>query len=119
MANVQRFYFEDGNTVRTINEPLPSLEERRREQKRRREIQKRRQNRKRKAMICVGTHPTVNQLMKPIIEVHIIDFNEVLYGREIYVDFVSFMRNNKKFDSLEDLRAQLIKDEEKTKNTLQ
>ena len=76
-------------------------------------------NRKRKAMICVGTHPTVNQLLKPIIEVHIIDFNEVLYGREIYVDFVSFMRNNKKFDSMEDLKAQLLKDEEKTKNTLQ
>ncbi|MBO6262554.1 MAG: bifunctional riboflavin kinase/FAD synthetase [Bacilli bacterium] len=76
-------------------------------------------NRKRKAMICVGTHPTVNQLLKPIIEVHIIDFNEVLYGREIYVDFVSFMRNNKKFDTMEDLKAQLLKDEEKTKNTLQ
>ena len=76
-------------------------------------------NRKRKAMICVGTHPTINQLLKPIIEVHIIDFNEVLYGREIYVDFVSFMRNNKKFDSMEDLKAQLLKDEEKTKNTLQ
>ena len=44
-------------------------------------------NRKRKAMICVGTHPTIHQLLNPIIEVHIIDFNEVLYGREIYVDF--------------------------------
>jgi FAD synthase len=29
------------------------------------------------------------------------------------------MRANKQFDSLEDLRDQLIKDEEKTKNTLQ
>ena len=76
-------------------------------------------NRKRKAMICVGTHPTLNQLMKPIIEVHIIDFNEVLYGREIYVDFVSYMRPVIQFASFEDLREQLIKDEEKTKNTLQ
>ena len=76
-------------------------------------------NRKRKAMICVGTHPTINQLLKPIIEVHIIDFNEVLYGREIYVDFISFIRPVIPFDSFEKLREQLLKDEEKTKNTLQ
>ena len=75
-------------------------------------------NRRRKAMISVGTHPTINQLLKPIIEVHIIDFNENLYGRELYVDFISYMRANKQFDSLDDLRDQLIKDEEKTKSNL-
>jgi len=76
-------------------------------------------NRKRKAMICVGTHPTINQLLNPIIEVHIIDFNEVLYGREIYVDFVSYIRPVIPFPTFEELREQLLKDEEKTKNTLQ
>ena len=70
-------------------------------------------------MISVGTHPTVHQLMKPIIEVHIIDFNENLYGRELYVDFVSYMRPVMQFASMEELKEQLIKDEEKTKNTLQ
>ena len=76
-------------------------------------------NRKRKAMICVGTHPTIHQLMKPIIEVHIIDFNENLYGRELYVDFISFIRPVKEFASMDELKEQLLKDEEKTKNTLQ
>ena len=76
-------------------------------------------NRKRKAMICVGTHPTINQLLKPIIEVHIIDFNEVLYGREIYVDFVSFVRPVLQFATMDELKEQLIKDEQKVKNTLQ
>ena len=76
-------------------------------------------NRKRKAMICVGTHPTINQLLNPIIEVHIIDFNEVLYGREIYVDFVSFIRPIIQFPTFDELREQLLKDEEKVKNTLQ
>ena len=76
-------------------------------------------NRKRKAMICVGTHPTIHQLLKPIIEVHIIDFNENIYGRELYVEFVSYMRPIKQFASMEELKEQLIKDEEKTKNTLQ
>ena len=76
-------------------------------------------NRKRKAMICVGTHPTINQLLNPIIEVHIIDFDEVLYGREIYVDFVSYIRPVIQFPTFEELREQLLKDEEKVKNTLQ
>ena len=76
-------------------------------------------NRKRKAMICVGTHPTIHQLLKPIIEVHIIDFNENLYGRELYVDFVSFIRPVMQFASMDELREQLLKDEEKVKNTLQ
>ena len=76
-------------------------------------------NRKRKAIIAVGTHPTVHQLLKPIIEVHIIDFNENLYGRELYVDFVSYIRPIKQFASLEELKQQLLKDEEKAKNTLQ
>ena len=76
-------------------------------------------NRKRKAIIAVGTHPTINQLLKPIIEVHIIDFDEVLYGRELYVDFASYMRPIKQFASMDELREQLIKDEEKAKNTLQ
>ena len=76
-------------------------------------------SRRRKAIIAVGTHPTVNQLLKPIIEVHIIDFNENLYGRELYVDFISYIRPIKQFESLEQLREQLLKDEEKAKNTLQ
>ena len=76
-------------------------------------------NRKRKAIIAVGTHPTIHQLLKPIIEVHIIDFNEVLYGRELYVEFVSYTRPIQQFNSLEELREQLIKDEEYAKNTLQ
>ena len=76
-------------------------------------------NRKRKAMICVGTHPTIHQLMKPIIEVHIIDFNENIYGRELYVDFVSYVRPVMQFASMDELREQLLKDEEKVKNTLQ
>jgi cell division protein FtsL len=45
MAEVKRYYYEDGNTLRTIEAPLPSLEERRREAKRKKEIQKRKTER--------------------------------------------------------------------------
>ena len=75
-------------------------------------------NRKRKAIISVGTHPTINQLLKPIIEVYILDFEGNLYGKEIYVDFFSRIRDTITFASIEELHAQIIKDEQLTKNTL-
>lgn len=75
-------------------------------------------SRKRKAVISVGTHPTINQLLKPIIEVYVIDFEGNLYGKEIYVDFVLKIRDMIHFSSLNELTAQIIKDEETAKNTL-
>ncbi|NLB49037.1 MAG: riboflavin biosynthesis protein RibF [Erysipelotrichia bacterium] len=75
-------------------------------------------NRKRKAIISVGTHPTINQLLKPIIEVYVINFEGSLYGKEICVDFVSKIREMIRFDSPEELTAQIIKDEQTAKNTL-
>ena len=71
-----------------------------------------------KAIINVGTHPTVVPLYKPIIEVHIIDFMGNIYGKDIFVSFISYMRGEKKFESLEQLKEQLTKDKEKAKKTL-
>lgn len=71
-----------------------------------------------KAIINVGTHPTINPLAKPIIEVHLIDYTGNLYGVDIFVEFISFIREEKTFESLEDLKAQLEKDKEVAKNTL-
>lgn len=71
-----------------------------------------------KAIINVGTHPTVVPLYKPIIEVHIIDFEGNIYGKDIFVSFISYMRSEKKFESMEELKAQLQKDKEKAKKTL-
>lgn len=71
-----------------------------------------------KAIINVGTHPTVVPLYKPIIEVHIIDFMGNIYGKDIFVSFISYMRSEKKFESLEQLKEQLTKDKEKAKKTL-
>ena len=71
-----------------------------------------------KAIINVGTHPTVVPLYKPIIEVHIIDFEGNIYGKDIFVSFISYMRGEKKFDSMEALKEQLQKDKEKAKKTL-
>ena len=63
-----------------------------------------------KAIISVGTHPTIMQLTKPIIEVHIIDFDGIIYGYDIFVELLHFHRNEKMFDSVEELKNQLVKD---------
>jgi len=76
-------------------------------------------NKKRKALICISTHPTINQLLDPIVEVHILDFDENIYGLTIYVDLIDFIRDIFEFKDLEELREQIEKDREKVKNTLQ
>ncbi len=67
-------------------------------------------SRKRKAIISVSTHPTFQELDKPIVEVHIIGFDENIYGRFLKIEFINFIRDIFKFDSLDELRIQLEKD---------
>ena len=63
-----------------------------------------------KAIISVGTHPTIMQLVKPIIEVHIIDFDGIIYGKDIFVELLYYHRNEKIFESPEELKKQLQRD---------
>ena len=63
-----------------------------------------------KAIISVGTHPTIMQLSKPIIEVHIIDFEGNIYGRDIFIELLYYHRNEKTFDNIEELKKQLQRD---------
>lgn len=67
-------------------------------------------SRKRKAIISVSTHPTFQELDKPIVEVHIIGFDENIYGRFLKVEFISYIRDVVKYDSLDELKEQLEKD---------
>ncbi len=71
-----------------------------------------------KAIICVSTHPTIMELNKPVIEVHLLYYKGDLYGREIEVEFVDYMRDVMKFDSVDDLINQLIRDREQAKLAL-
>lgn len=58
----------------------------------------------------VGVRPTVSGQHKPIVETHLFDFNEDIYGREIKVVFREFIRDEKKFDSLDALKTQIADD---------
>lgn len=47
---------------------------------------------------------------KPLLEVHLFDFSGDLYGKELIVEFVAWMRPEAKFDGLEALIAQIKAD---------
>lgn len=56
-----------------------------------------------------GRRPTVGS-PAPLLEVHLFDFEGDLYGAEIEVSFVRFIRDEMKFDGLEPLKAQIALD---------
>jgi riboflavin kinase/FMN adenylyltransferase len=55
----------------------------------------------------VGVRPTVSGSNKPILEVHLFDFAEAIYGSSVSVTFYRKLRDEQKFASLEALQAQL------------
>lgn len=54
----------------------------------------------------VGTRPTVDGT-RCLLEVHLFDFNQDIYGRHVHVDFLKKLRNEERYDSLEALRHQI------------
>jgi riboflavin kinase/FMN adenylyltransferase len=57
----------------------------------------------------IGTRPTVGGT-EPWLEVHVFDFVGDLYGREIAVECVQFLRPELKFGSLDAMVAQIHQD---------
>ena len=70
-------------------------------------------------MLNIGFRPTVdhNSLHKTI-EAHLFDFNNDLYDTTITVTFVTRLRDERKFASIDDLRGQLEKDKTDSLNIL-
>lgn len=59
------------------------------------------------SMTNIGTHPTISELKKPLVETHIFNFNEEIYNKKIELEFLCFIRPEKKFDSIDDLKKEL------------
>lgn len=59
----------------------------------------------------IGTRPTVG-INGLVTEVHIFNFNRNIYGKEITIFFLDRIRDEHKFSNLEELAAQLRKDEQ-------
>lgn len=70
------------------------------------------------AVCNVGYRPSVSPDGKVSIEVHILDFSADIYGAPMKVQFVKMLRNEVKFDSLQQLRKQLALDCEHARGVL-
>ena len=63
-----------------------------------------------RGMTNIGIRPTVSDRDALTIETHILDFDEMIYGLDITVEFLDRIRDERKFASLEQLRRQLEAD---------
>ncbi len=68
-------------------------------------------------MMNIGYNPTFNSSKKSV-EVHILDFNEDIYGIDVKVSIVEKIRKEKKFLSVEDLKKNLDIDKKKVRQLL-
>jgi riboflavin kinase/FMN adenylyltransferase len=64
------------------------------------------------AAVNVGVRPTFDSDLGLLIEAHLIDHDEDLYGRNLRVAFVTRLRDEMKFDDVNDLIAQMERDVE-------
>ncbi len=72
-----------------------------------------------KGMLYIGKRPTLQNGDNQTVEVHILDFDGDIYDDLISVFFMYRVRENIKFDGMEALRDQLIKDREVVSSLLQ
>jgi riboflavin kinase/FMN adenylyltransferase len=63
----------------------------------------------------VGRRPTVNPVATPLLEVHLLDRDEALYGARLRVSFLKKLRDEAKFDGLAPLRDAIAQDAREAK----
>jgi len=64
-----------------------------------------------RAVLNIGTRPTLNNPAPSLrIEAHLLDFKEDIYGRELEIVFAEKLRDEQKFPSLDELKAQIARD---------
>ena len=68
-----------------------------------------------KGIANLGFRPTFNQ-KKILLEVNIFNFKRNLYNKQLTVEFLNFIRGEKKFKSIEELKKQIKKDVKQAKN---
>jgi riboflavin kinase / FMN adenylyltransferase len=69
------------------------------------------------AAAYLGTRPTFDDGM-PVLEVFLFDFDGDLYGQDLTVEFVAFIRPDRKFDTADDLVRQMDEDVAKVRKIL-
>jgi riboflavin kinase/FMN adenylyltransferase len=62
------------------------------------------------AVASVGRRPTVNPVARPLLEVHLLEFRQDLYGRHLRVCFLEKLRDEEKYADLDQLKAAIARD---------
>ncbi|XJZ28542.1 bifunctional riboflavin kinase/FAD synthetase [Bacillota bacterium Lsc_1132] len=67
-----------------------------------------------KGVCNIGFKPTFNKMAspKPSIEVHLFDFQDDIYGKEVEIEWHIYLRKERKFSGIEELVAQIGKDKQ-------
>ena len=68
-------------------------------------------NSKHYAMINVGVRPTINDQRGVVVEAHLFDFDGDIYDYQANIELIKFIREERKFDSLEQLKNAIANDE--------
>lgn len=70
-----------------------------------------------RAVLNIGTRPTLGNANPPVrVEVHLLEFDGNLYGEEMEIIFCEKFRDEKKFPSVDELKAQIARDVERAKS---
>ncbi|MDO8208910.1 riboflavin kinase [Conexibacter sp. CPCC 206217] len=62
------------------------------------------------AAINIGVRPTIGDRLEPLAEAYLLDFEGDLYGRRIVIELIQLLRPEQRFDSVEQLTAQIARD---------
>ncbi|MFQ5995801.1 MAG: bifunctional riboflavin kinase/FAD synthetase [Acidiferrobacterales bacterium] len=63
----------------------------------------------------VGTRPTVDGT-RTLLEVHLLDFDGAIYGQYLSVNFLNKLRDEERFDSLDELKRHMYRDRERARD---
>ncbi|HRW76468.1 MAG TPA: bifunctional riboflavin kinase/FAD synthetase [Saprospiraceae bacterium] len=71
------------------------------------------------AMLYIGRKPTLDKSLDRVIEVHLLDFNEQIYGEHLSIDMVKFIREDTQFADRDALQNQIRMDRKKIRIALE
>ena len=63
----------------------------------------------------LGIRPTLKHDEKPVLEVHLFEFSQQIYGKHLRVEFLQKLRDEKKFNGLDELTRQIALDVDNAK----
>jgi riboflavin kinase/FMN adenylyltransferase len=58
----------------------------------------------------IGIRPTAGDFIKPILEIHLLDFNDQIYGKYVGVEFLHKIREEQKFTGINNLTETIHRD---------